>query len=171
MLSSAGFRLHNYWAKLMKKLDEPIVVSPTELQIVRVSEEENNMEVYGQILFDSFDWQEPRLKGWLCKTIGQRGYSHYLAYQGNTPIAAAALHMVGKYASLAFAGTLPAFRGMGAQRALLEQRLHDAREGGCVYAFAETAVSTLENPVQSYKNMIKLGFEEVYQRENWILEL
>ncbi|MTI40244.1 GNAT family N-acetyltransferase [Fulvivirga lutimaris] len=172
LLTKAGFRLHNHWAKLMKKLDEPIAISPTELRITRITTEEaNRKRDYGQILYDCFDWGDPRLKDWLSKTIGQTGYRNYLAYQDEVPIAAAALHLMGRYASLAFAGTLPSARGLGAQRALIEQRLQEAQEAGCDYIFSETGVSTIEKPVQSYKNMIKLGFQEVYQRQNWILEL
>jgi len=170
MLSRAGFRLHNRWAKLMRKLEEHPVYSPTDLRIVDVATKQEK-DMYGQILFDSFDWEDERLKGWLCKTIGQMGYRHYLAYHGETPIAAAALHIQRQYASLAFAGTLPEYRGMGAQLALLTRRINEAKEAGCSYIFSETAAPTHEKPVQSFKNMIKLGFKEVYQRENWIFEL
>jgi ribosomal protein S18 acetylase RimI-like enzyme len=171
MLTEAGFRLHNHWAKLMRKLEVPLPVIDSGLRIERLSGQQEKGKVYGRILFDSFDWEDVRLQRWLGKTVDQIGYRHYLAYQGDTPIAAAALHLMGKYASMAFAGTQSAYRGMGAQRALLEQRLVEAQQAGCQYIFSETAVSTVENPVQSYKNMIRLGFEEVYQRQNWIFEL
>ncbi len=171
LLSNAGFKLHNNWAKLAIKLDNPIAVKPGSLQIKRVSDNPQQKEDYGQILLESFGWEDPRLKAWLSKTIGQIGYRHYLAYQGDLPIAAAALHVMGRYASLAFAGTLPAFRGLGAQQALIQQRLQDASEAGCAYAITETAVSTPEKPALSYRNMIRMGFEEVYQRENWIYKL
>lgn len=171
LLNNAGFKLHNHWAKLAKKLDKTITSNPCSFRIERVYDNTQQKNDYGQILFESFGWEDPRLKTWLCKTIGQIGYRHYLAYRGDLPVAAAALHVMGKYASLAFAGTLPAFRGLGAQRALIELRLREASEAGCEYVFTETASPSPENPAQSYKNMISLGFEEMYQRENWIYKL
>lgn len=170
MLSNAGFNLHNHWFKLMKKLDKAIAVSPSELRIEKIANDQQQKKDYGHILFESFGWEDPRLKSWLSKTIGQMGYHHYLAYLGDKPIAAAALHVMDCYASLAFAGTLPFYRGMGAQRTLIERRLLEATKAGCTYVFAETAVSTPEKPVQSHKNLLRLGFEEVYQRENWIFK-
>ncbi len=171
MLSNAGFILHNHWAKLMKRLDEPTSVSSSDLRIEKIMDNHLYKEDYGKILFESFRWEDPRLKDWLCKTIGQMGYRHFLAYQGDKPIAAAALHLMGKYASLAFAGTLPSYRGLGAQQALIQHRLKEASQAGCEYIFTETAAPNPENPAQSYKNMIRLGFEEVYLRENWIYKM
>ena len=171
LLSKAGFRLHNHWAKLAKKIDDQPFLNTTELDIVKVTGQNRKKEIYGQILFDSFDWKDPRLRDWLCKPIGDAKYHNYLAYHDETPIAAAALHVMGRYASLALAGTLPSFRGMGAQGILIEYRLKQAFGAGCEYVFSETGISTPEKPVQSHLNMLKAGFEEVYQRENWILEL
>lgn len=168
MLRKAGFNIHNHWVKLMKKLNEPIALSPCGLRIERIADDYHQKQDYAHILYESFGWENPRLKMWLGKTFGQIGYRHYLAYQGDKPIAAAALHIMGGYASLAFAGTLPAYRGLGAQRALIELRLLEALEAGCDYIITETAVPTSANPAQSYKNMISHGFQEVYQRENWI---
>ena len=74
-------------------------------------------------------------------------------------------------ASMAFAGTLSAFRGMGAQGLLLKKRLIDAGHAGAKYITSETAQPQPDKEVKSYKNMIKFGFEIAYQRQNWLLQL
>jgi len=170
ILLDAGFKHHNRWAKLKKELNPHAAPASSELQIRKIHKYDYEKEVFGQIIYECFDWEEPRLKKWLAKTVGQSGYSHYLAYNEEKPVAAAALHITGKYASLALAGTLPKARGMGAQNSLIAVRLKEAEEKGCQYIFSETGVHTVEKPVQSYKNMIKMGFEEVYQRDNWLFE-
>lgn len=100
--------------------------------------------------------------------MGLSGYRHYLAFDKDTPVAAAALHIDGKYASLAFAGTLSEYRGQGAQGLLLKARINDAVNAGCQYIFSETAEEMPERSVASYRNMRRFGLEEAYLRENWI---
>lgn len=171
MLENAGFKLHNHWAKLVKKIDEPTTVNSGHMHLEQITDNPTKMKHYGHILLECFGWEDPRLKNWLCKTIGQIDYKHYLVYLEEKPIAAAALHIMDKYASLAFAGTLPEFRGQGTQQFLIAHRLNEALESGCAFAITETAAPTPQKSVQSYKNMVKMGFEEVYRRENWIYTL
>jgi hypothetical protein len=51
------------------------------------------------------------------------------------------------------AATLPEFRGLGAQKALVERRLADAKALGCTIVAVETAELTLEKDAPSYRNM------------------
>lgn len=132
--------------------------------------DKSDSETYGRIIFESFDWQDDRLIGFLASTVEQAGYRHYLALQDSQPVAAAALHTTGIFASMAFAGTLPGYRGLGGQSILLKARILDAIELGCKYFISETAEQTAEKPVASYRNMVRFGFEIAYLRENWIYE-
>ena len=168
MLREAGFRHHNNWVKLWRKADAPIPGFDSSLTVREISGKESGE--YGHIIFSSFDWQDPRLSDWLAHTVGKSGYSHFLAFKDEKPIAAAALHIMGEYASMAFAGTLADFRRLEAQSALLKARTLKARDLGCKYIISETAIPTPEKEPESYRNMRKFGFEVAYERENWLYE-
>jgi GNAT superfamily N-acetyltransferase len=62
-------------------------------------------------------------------------------------------------AQLAGAGTLPAFRGRGVQKALLQRRLADAVAAGCDLAVVTTAPGT-----RSQENVMRRGFVLLYAR-------
>ncbi len=57
------------------------------------------------------------------------------------------------------AGTLPAFRGRGMQKALLARRLADAQAAGCDLAVVTTAPGS-----RSQDNVMRRGFELLYTR-------
>ena len=67
-----------------------------------------------------------------------------------------------------FAATLPDYRGLGAQSALIARRFQDAAEAGCKWMVVETAEDKPERPVASYRNLKRLGFELAYLCPNYI---
>jgi hypothetical protein len=105
---------------------------------------------------------------WTAAMIGRPGWSHYLAFDGATAIACAALRVDGDAAWFGFAATIEAYRGRGAQSALILRRLADARAAGCRLAVAETAEDKLEKAAPSFRNLLRLGFEVAYPRANWL---
>ncbi|MEQ9440425.1 MAG: GNAT family N-acetyltransferase [Cyclobacteriaceae bacterium] len=165
-LHNKGFCYHNNWVKLWRKANQPLPKVETELTVARIDQQQ--APTYGRLIFNSFDWEDQRLVSWLASTVGRPGYHHYLALHQGQPVAAAALHITGQYASMAFAGTLPEYRGRGAQGLLLKTRILDAIEAGCQYIISETAEEKPGRSVASYRNMRRFGFEEAYLRENWI---
>ena len=100
--------------------------------------------------------------------IGLSGWRHYLAYEGDTPVAAAALFVRGFTGWLGMAATLPAYRGRGAQGVLTARRILDAAKMGCRYVVAETAQELPEKPNPSYHNMVRAGFQVAYHRPNYM---
>ena len=118
----------------------------------------------------SFDWEDSRLASWLSSTVGQEGYKHYIVSWNGKDIAAGALFVGGPMASMAFAGTLAPFRGKGAQTLLLKTRMQDALKSGALFITAETAQHLDFQPVNSYLNLRKVGFELAYQRQNWLFD-
>ncbi len=168
-LEKNGFRLYNRWAKLLRPADLPLTPRAANgLRLVEV--DSTKADVFGQIILFSFDWEDTRVADWFAGAVGQPGYRHYLVYKNHVAIAAGALHIDGAYSSLAIAGTLPDYRGLGAQSLLIQARLAAARAAGSHYTFVETAEDRLDRPVPSYRNMIKAGFELAYLRDNWIFE-
>lgn len=70
-------------------------------------------------------------------------------------------HLVG-------AATLAEARGRGAQSALMRVRVEEARRRGCRWIGTETGAESVDSPNPSLHNMRRLGFTELYERQNWI---
>jgi hypothetical protein len=51
------------------------------------------------------------------------------------------------------------------------RRIRGAAVLGCTWVASETAEETPERPNPSYRNMRRAGFEVVYMRENYVLDL
>jgi GNAT superfamily N-acetyltransferase len=166
-LQQNGFRLHNSWVKLRLDLQQENPLIENRIRVERIKKDKG--KIYGDILTRAFEWPQ-QLGDLFAKTIEYPGYLNYLAYLDDQPIAAAALHIQGTHGSLAIAGTLPEFRSLGAQQKLMQQRLSDARRAGCHYLVSETAAELPDRPVPSYRNMLKMGFREMYQRPNYLYQ-
>jgi hypothetical protein len=169
LLLRKGFRHHNNWAKLARPLStavKSVVNSDLHVRTVQASE----ALTYGKLIVRAFEWPEV-LVDFFAASIGLPGYQQFFAMQKNKPVAAAALHMEEGIASMAIAGTLPEFRGSGAQQRLLWHRLKEAELCGCTLAVSETGEDSPDKPNQSFRNMLNVGFEKVYVRKNYLFEL
>jgi len=97
-------------------------------------------------------------------------WAAYGAYDGDTLVAVARMLVVPETDAVALFGaaTLPEGRGRGAQGALLDARIREARDRGVRYASAETWLESAENPNPSQHNMRRAGLTEVHTRPNWV---
>lgn len=98
----------------------------------------------------------------------ERGWACWLALDGSEPAGAAALFAADGVAYLGFAATLPAYRGKGAQGALLAERIRHAGELGCDAVVTETGERRPGAPSRSYRNILRAGFQEVGVTANWL---
>jgi len=171
MLRQHGFKYYNNWVKFYRRSDLPVPDHQTDLEIVEINVE--YADLYGEIVIQPFGWEAHSeiLAHLFASVVGQPGYRHYFALDGDTPVAAAALYTNGENASLAMAGTLEGYRERGAQSALLARRINDAREMGCRYLFSETAEDIPQKGSPSYRNLRRFGFELAYLRPNYICDL
>jgi len=78
-----------------------------------------------------------------------------------------ALYTNGGTGWLGFAATLPAYRRRGAQTALLAARIRRAAELDCRTLFTETGEAVEGRPSNSYRNLLRAGFEPLYVRPNY----
>jgi len=166
ILKDYGFEHYNNWAKLYRPI-YPLPLAETDLRIKQIGPEE--ADAFADIITGSFGWPV-HLAEIVRLPIGRSGWKHYIAYDGDRPAACAALFINGAYASLSFAATLPDYRGRGAQSALIAKRFYDAAAQGCEWMFSETAENLPERPVQSYRNMIRHGFEPAYLRPSYLYQ-
>ncbi len=86
----------------------------------------------------------------------------FIAEAGGQPVATAALSTWEDVALLAGASTIPTARGRGAQLALLEARLREARSRGCTLAMIGALPGS-----PSQRNAERHGFRVAYTRIKW----
>jgi GNAT superfamily N-acetyltransferase len=95
------------------------------------------------------------------KPSGKQGFFHYMAFDGNRPVAIAALCLFEGLGYLMAAATAETHRKRGAQRALIAKRVERAEQMGCATLVSET-LTMLEH---SLRNLQRAGFQEVYEKE------
>ena len=98
----------------------------------------------------------------------ETGWQMFTADEAGTPIGAAGIFVREGVGYLGFAATLPEGRGRGAQNALLAARIEHARARGCDLLCTETGERRDELPSNSYRNILRAGFEERYVVANWV---
>jgi GNAT superfamily N-acetyltransferase len=94
-------------------------------------------------------------------TAGKQGFFHYMAFDGNRPVAVAALCLFEDLGYLMAARTVETHRKRGAQQALIAKRVERAEQIGCSILVSET-LTMLEH---SLRNLQRAGFREVYEKE------
>ncbi len=100
----------------------------------------------------------PAVHAMLAATRLDQRWRAWLAWHEGAPAGAALSFVDGPLAWLGWDATLPAYRGRGVQQALIDARLVDARESGCLHATSETAVHTASRRDPSGRNYEKMGF-------------
>jgi hypothetical protein len=166
-LQERGFVHHNSWAKLFRDTSA-VPEAETDLRIERIGRE--RAEMFALLTAPAFDWP-PSAERILARSVGTAGWRHYLAYDGERAVAAAAFRALGNHAYLGPAVTLATHRGRGAQGALIARRIRDAAAAGCRWVVVETAEDTADRPAQSFRNLIRAGFRLAYLRPNYRLDL
>jgi GNAT superfamily N-acetyltransferase len=96
-----------------------------------------------------------------ARSAGQEGFFHYMAFDGQRPVAIATLCIFEDLGYLMAAATAESHRKRGAQQALIAKRIERAERLGCSMVVSET-LYMIEH---SYRNLQRAGFEEVYEKE------
>ncbi len=166
LLADRGFHHHNNWVKLHRDVS-PVSEVSTELEVRPI--EDSEAAAFGRIIAECFGWPEST-GSWVADLAGRASWRHYMAFDGETPVATGALFWHEDVAWIDFATTLAEYRGRGAQGAILARRLADAARLGCRSVAVETAQETPEKSAPSYRNMIRYGFSQAYLRPNYLYE-
>ena len=96
------------------------------------------------------------------------GWTCWIAFDGAVPAAAGALFVEGETAYFGFGATLPEFRGKGGQGSIFAARIEHARALGCTRLITETGERRDDLPSNSYRNILRFGFEEQDVLQNWV---
>jgi GNAT superfamily N-acetyltransferase len=126
----------------------------------------DDMPAFARIVAAAFDLGtelEPLLEGlW-----NARGWRAYVGVIDGTVVATGGLYVHEGIGWTDFGATEPAFRGRGAQSALLRHRIACALDLGCRLIGTATGEAVPGDPQHSYRNILKMGFRESYLRDNY----
>jgi hypothetical protein len=165
-LDDAGLVRGDCWSKVYRAAgDVPVIATP--LGVEEIGEEDAG--IFASVACAAFGMPS-QLEPWIASIVGRPGWHHYLAFDGEEPVASAALFVRGEVGWLGIAGTLPSARRRGAQGALMARRLNDGRALGCRWFVTETGEDRPDRPNPSFHNMMRLGFDLAYQRPNYLLK-
>lgn len=157
-LGARGFRPQGGLAMLARDARTPVPASKSELRVKRAHRA--SAPVVVTIQERCFGFPASR-RNWSLAAATTTSYERYLAYVGATPVAVGALRIDRDLAWLGGAGTLTRWRRRGAQSALIVARLRRAARRGCRWAWVETIAPAPGRPAGSWRNLQRLGFEEV----------
>jgi len=122
----------------------------------------DDRDTFARVLNVGYEVAEDSVRGKIfASTIGLPGWYHYLVDYDGEPGSASVLYVTEGVAQLFVATTIPAFRGRGGQRSLIQRRLADGQAAGCDLATSQTVIDNA-----SPRNMSRQGFEQLHLR--WI---
>src|SRR5262245_21199261 len=88
MPASNGVRHYNNWVRLSRLVRDIPADTSTDLDVREV--DRDSAGIFGEIVAAAFGYP-PGIAALPGQTVGRAGWRHYLAYAGETPIAAAAM--------------------------------------------------------------------------------
>jgi GNAT superfamily N-acetyltransferase len=136
--------------------------NPAEVSDLRLTEArtKNEERLFLEILVAGYA-ASPEVSRFVRAEHAAAGIRRFLAWQGKTPVAAAAFSLHGDGAVLGGAATVPEARRSGAQTALLHHRLSQAAAAG-----AHAATATAAPDSASARNLARAGFT-MHSRPSW----
>ena len=163
-LERRGFTRGYAWMKFCRPCDStPQAVSDLEVRVVGSALGGE----FGRVVAEGFGLP-PTVAPWIVALAGRANWVCAMAFAGRTPVAAGAAYVSGEHAWLGLGATSASHRRRGAQNALLALRLREAAARGARVAVTETGERLPDKPSNSYRNILRAGFEEAYLRQNYM---
>ncbi len=167
-LEARGFVYRDDWVKVYRGVEPPPEVS-TDLIIRQVSPDEATAFAHTALQGFELPPSFGPLATMMAAGVGRAGWRHYLAYDGDMPVATGGLYVKNGVGWCGYGATLPSHRRRRAQGAMFARRIQDAIEMGCGWLVTETDAELPDRPSLSYHNMRRFGFVDAYNRPNYIL--
>lgn len=146
---------------MLYRRGEPIARPACDLRVMRAHPE--HAAVFAELSCGIFQFAEP-FPSLLRATFACPTWQHWLAFDGERPVSAAITYLEGEVAWIGWVGTLPEYRGRGAQSAIAAAQLQEACASGVRWLTLETATGTKNRPSQSLRNYVRLGWTPAYDR-------
>lgn len=163
-LEARGFYSSGSWVKAIRDTSlPPFVDTGLDLRVIGP----DLADAFAEVIVEAYGLPE-LFYPMVAATVGRKDWRHYLAFDGDYPAAAAAMHTYKDIAWLGFMGTRPSHQRRGAQTALITRRIHDASQIGCRWVVSDTFEHDPEKPNRSLLNLERLGFYTSYWRVNFM---
>jgi len=161
-LQARGFEYGYAWAKFRRGVEDPEPV-PTELRVEAVTDG----VLFGAVVTAAYEMPATGA-AWFASLPEREGWHCFVAFDGDEPAGAGALFVRGSVGWLGVAGTAPEHRRKGAQNAIMATRIRRGRELGVTTLTTETGELVEDRPSNSYRNILRTGFELRYVRPNLV---
>ncbi|AFH63674.2 acetyltransferase [Paenibacillus caseinilyticus] len=165
-LAERGYGQYGFHTALYGVVPElGLPTDPRDGQVIVRPLREDEFDLYAEIYSASFGmpaFLQPAVAANNRVLHGRAGWRFYLALYGDEPAAIGALRMEDGIGSLAAAATLPAFRRLGCQSALLLERLEEAARSACGLLVGQAAFGSA-----SQANMERIGMKVAYTKSLW----
>ena len=152
------------WMTFRRGVGDP-PAARTELRLEEVRSAEQ-ARAFARVVCTGY--RLPEALGPVVAQAPDAGWTCWLVLDGDEPASAAGLYVAEGAGYLGFAATMPPHRGKGAQGVLLAARIRRAAELGCDIVITETGELRDNRPSNSYRNILRSGFEEVAVTANWL---
>ncbi|GAA0584890.1 GNAT family N-acetyltransferase [Kribbella sandramycini] len=151
------------WVKAVRAAG-PVEPVETDLRIAQV--EPDGFAQWSAVVVKGFGMPDETggVAAMLTAWAARPGVRLYGAWAGSELVGVGALGMAGGVGELVCGATLPAYRGRGAQSAIMARRLEDAYAAGCSLAASETGKPGPGEHNSSLANMERRGFKIAYER-------
>lgn len=123
---------------------------------------------WATVMMTVFGFDTPDMIDLAASCVGRANWRQYAVWEGERIIAVASLFVNGECANMFGGATLPEGRGRGGQSALLTVRARAAQAAGCRWLVAETGAEGPGEYNTSLRNMLRAGFEPLYDRVTWL---
>jgi GNAT superfamily N-acetyltransferase len=123
---------------------------------------------WATVMMTTFGFTTPGMIDIAASCVGKPNWRQYAVWDGERMIAVGSFFVNGECADMFGAATLPEARGRGAQSALLTTRARAAQAAGCRWLVAETGAEGPGEHNTSLHNMMRAGFERLYDRVTWL---
>jgi GNAT superfamily N-acetyltransferase len=130
--------------------------------------EAHQAQEWATVMMTTFGFTTPDLIEMAASCVGKANWRQYAVWAGERIVAVGSVFLNGECADMFGGATLPEARGRGAQSALLTARVRAATGEGCRWLVAETGVEGPGEHNPSLHNMVRVGFEPLYERANWL---
>jgi GNAT superfamily N-acetyltransferase len=163
-LSEEGLAPRDRWLTLYRR-DEPVPDPGSPLRLERASKDD--AAGFARTLCRGYgmpDEWAPLYEG----IVGRQGWRHFIAFDGDSPVATSSVFITGRTAWCGNSGTLRSYRRRGLHTALSRFRLRDAIDAGCTLFTGETWLPEEGRRNQSLSNHQRDGWRPVYTRVNYV---
>lgn len=130
--------------------------------------ESHQAHEWATVMMTVFGFTSPDMTEMAASCVGRPNWRQYAVWDGERVIAVGSLFVNGECADMFGGATLPEARGRGAQSALLTARALAAQDAGCRWLVAETGAEGPGEHNTSLHNMLRIGFEPLYERTTWL---